>query len=292
MDIEPGPAIGHNQPPPDPERLVDPEALPAILAAQYLPLANRGEELEAQIAAYLAAYATPAPDGWPADKPFPTSIKITDDDHLNRTSDFLRALAAYAGGKSADSGEVHEARKRVTEPLVRSQKIAIGWFDSLRADIRSFMSLADAAQTAYLREQEAKRRAEAERQAAILRREAEEAAQRIREAATDAAAEAAMIDATAAEASADDAARMATARPADLVRSTSTYGTTTTIRSNWTFEVTDLMALARAVADGKLPAAFIAPNETVIRAAIKAKHAPLREAPGLRIYDDAKVARR
>jgi hypothetical protein len=75
----------------------------------------------------------------------------------------------------------------------------------------------------------------------------------------------------------------------------STIGSTTSASTVWAFEVTDMMKVCMAIVAGHVPVACIQPNESAIRAAIRAKP-PLRNRPdhdiGLRIYEDVQIRRR
>jgi hypothetical protein len=88
------------------------------------------------------------------------------------------------------------------------------------------------------------------------------------------------------------AAAAATTVPAqDLVRQRSQLGTTTSLQKTWEAEVTDMRALARAVADGTAPVTFLAANLSAINAAARQKVAPMRECPGV-VYHQVAAARR
>jgi hypothetical protein len=63
------------------------------------------------------------------------------------------------------------------------------------------------------------------------------------------------------------------------------------VRSNWTFEVTDPMALVRAVAAGTVPANAVIPCETYLRARAKADKNSVT-IPGVRFYDAGSVSSR
>ena len=57
----------------------------------------------------------------------------------------------------------------------------------------------------------------------------------------------------------------------------------------WTYEVQDLKALARAVADGSVPETYVQVSGGAIQAAIRSG---IREIPGLRIFQDGNVVSR
>lgn len=281
--------IGHNQPPAtiDPEKLVDLDGLPALLAANYGPLTARGAELQAGVDRWLVKFIAPRPADWPADKAWPVRYVIGSDAENSKTSEFLQMLAKYAGGKTAASGEVHEARRKITDNLNAAVDKTTGFFEAMRGSIRTAMRVMENAQLGYMTEKAEAARRERERIAEAARVEADRALAAARAAQTD--------DAIAEAVKAEDvvavAERAAEAPRVDLVRQTSTAGVTTTLRSNWKFRVVDIAALAKAVADGKAPAMFLAPNDSVINAAIKGTSG-MRACAGLEIYDDATVSRR
>jgi len=79
------------------------------------------------------------------------------------------------------------------------------------------------------------------------------------------------------------------------VKIQSTIGTTTSVGTVWAFEITDMLALCKAVADGLVPASVVQPNEGIIRTLVRSKP-PLRNKPGqdigIRIYEDIQIRRR
>ena len=186
---------------------------------------------------------------------------------------------------------------------------------------------AAAAREAQRKADEARRLAQEEAQRiAALQAEgaAAEEAQEIAQAETDQAAAAA----DAAQASSALIGSFATEPASALVRQQTATGTTVGLAGRWTFEVTDLPALCLAVGasaltkeefvnkvaaaslvgvaaarailqaaaqvltqGGSIPATFIATDDKNIRAAITARTAPLRQAPGLRIYQEQSARR-
>jgi hypothetical protein len=65
----------------------------------------------------------------------------------------------------------------------------------------------------------------------------------------------------------------------------------TTIRANWTFEVTDRMALCKAIAAGEVSIEAFTPSETYLRSRARADKDTCR-IPGVRVYDAGSVAHR
>lgn len=278
-----------NSPPPEarilPERLIDVDALPALLEANYGPLIARGQELDAGADRWIAQHTIPAPADWPAGKPWPLQVAIASDADNNRTADFLRQIATYAGGRSAASGEVDEARTKVKRAPFDACKVIDATFNSWRDPIRSKAAMMDNAQTAYLRKKADDERRERDRLAKIAADEAAAALEALKASDGD---DEAMAEAIRAEETAVQAERAAEAPRSELVRTTSAQGTTTGLRSNWTFKVVDMAALVKAVAEGKAPIDFLTTSDTVIRASIKAGR---RECGGLEIFNDERAAR-
>ena len=284
-----GRMIGHNRPPGDlmPEKLIDPDALPALFEANYPALIKRSEELAAGIARWKALHLVPKPDDWPEGKAWPARYQITGDDMNNRLSDFLRQIASFAGGKSAASGEVDEARSRVKKPILDSAKVTDAWFNNLRDDIRSDVVIMDRAQTDYLRDKQRKEQDRRDADAAAAIEEANRKAEQARAAGgTDAAVEEAVV----AEAKADAAVRAAEAPVTDQTRTRSAAGTTTSLVEKWTWKLVDIAELAKAVVAGKAPSMFLTTNDSVIGAAVRPKNG-LRECPGLVIEVESSARR-
>lgn len=226
--------------------------------------------------------------------------RIADDAELNKLSDWMVQLRDYAG----PDGEVDEARKKVVGPLYAAWKAANAWFANLTQPVMDAIGPArnaqvgtlQYAQTAFLvdkaRKEAAERQRLADEAAAEARRKAEEARRLAEQDAPQEAVEAVTEAALEAEVRAVEIATAAAAPPREMVRSHSGLGTTTTLRSEWDFELVDIKALCRAVADGKQPSTFVTVVPQAIRQAVRAKHAPLRECMGLRIFETHAASRR
>ena len=279
------PGAGHNLPPIDPEKLVDAESLPAILEANYGPLIRRSAEIEAACDRWMQMFLAPRPADWPEGKSWPEMHDLSDDQENTKTADFLRQIAAFAGGRTPSSGEVYDARRAVTDPLQRASKVASAWFDALRDRIREAAGKMDDAQTRYLLRKAKEAQREHERIAEVARVEAGVALKAAREAHGADDETAAAIQAAEA---AERAERSAAAPMTDLVRTTSAGGTTTTLRTVWKFRVTDIAALVKAAAEGKVAAEFLTVNEPMILASIRGGR---RECPGLEIYSESSASR-
>ena len=311
------PGAGHNNPPVTPENLIDVDALPALLAENYGLLVGRQGELQAAVERWKALHLIPRRDDWPEGKAWPTLYKITAEADSNRTSDFLRHIAAFAGGRTPSSGEVDEARQKVKRAPWDACKVIDAWFNDLRGSLRADMELIDKAQTLFLQEKQAAEHRERHRvseAAAEAARQAQAAAMAAKGADEETAA------AIIAEEQAAVAQRRAAAPPQDMVRSTSQGGTTTTLRSNWKWQLTsktDLLLSAagpavfmalldipeiagdpklqrkirdKLVSDNPVPLDWITTADSQITAALRSASGR-RQVPGLEIFDDARAAR-
>lgn len=280
---------GSNAPPVEllPEKLIDPEVLPELFEANYGPLMKRGEELAAGIGRWKERHLVPRPADWPADKGWPERYAISDEATNSRTSNFLRLIATYAGGRSAASGEVDEARAKCKKPVLDAGKVIDAWFGSLRDGIRKDVAVMDRAQQDYL---EGVRQREQERRDAEAATALEEANRLTEKARAAGGAEAIVQQAVQAEEKADAAIKAAEAPITELTRSRSSEGTTTSLVERWTWKLTDIGALVRAAAAGTVPTLFLTTNDSVIGAAVRPKGG-LRQCPGLAIEPETRVGR-
>lgn len=280
---------GGNAPPPDlvPEKLIDPDLLPDLFEKNYPLLVERSMELEAAIERWKRLHLVPKPADWPEGKAWPERFAIPDDADNGKTSNFVRLLTSFAGGKSAASGEVDEARQKVKAPVISAGKTIDGWFGSLRDSIRTDMLLMDRAQIEYL---QAKAREE-QRKRDELAAAALEEANRLAEAARAAeGADDAVEQAVVAEARADEAVKAAEQTPTEMTRQRTAEGTTTSLGGKWVWKVVSIMDLAKSVIAGKTPELYLTANEPIIGPAVRAKNG-LRECPGLLIEQEAKLNR-
>jgi hypothetical protein len=76
----------------------------------------------------------------------------------------------------------------------------------------------------------------------------------------------------------------AKATPADLSRVRGNMGTVGSLKTTWTWEVQDKMALLKAIVDGKESADLVITNDTVITALVRGKTGR-RTITGLRVYE-------
>ena len=289
--------IGDNNPPEpifdleaiDPERLVivPTDQLAALFDLQYKALVERHAELLAGASRWMDQH-----EG--GRKP------IVDDAENDATSDFMRQISGFAG----DTGEVETTRKKVKLCVYQAGLAIDAWFGNLRADIMALhgptknppMNSMQYLQTQYLvakaRKEAAERQRLADEAAAEAKRKAEEARKLAEQDAPEEAVEAVTEVALEAEVRAAEIAIDAAAPARDMVRSRSAMGTTTGLRTEWTAVVTDMMALCKAVAEGKAPVTFVTADLPTIQRAVRAKVAPVRECPGLEIKETFSASRR
>lgn len=282
-------AIGGNNPPSPllPEKLIDPEALPELFAANYGPLVQRGEELSAGLGRWKEKHLVPKPADWPEGKAWPARYAIPDDADNGRTSNFVRLLTGYAGGKSPASGEVDEARAKVKKPILDAGKVVDGWFGGLRDGIRADVLLMDRAQLEYMQKKLREEQDRRDQEAAAAIEEANRKAAAAREA--DGADEA-VAEAVAAEEVAETAIKRAEVPVADMTRTRTAEGTTTSLGGKWVAKVVDLMALVKAVATGSAPIEFLASDDSFITRSVQAKNGTISY-PGIEISREAKLNR-
>ena len=192
--------------------------------------------------------------------------EIADDATAGKVADFVKQIMDC--GKDAKAG--HKTEK---EPHLNAGRAVDGFFNAIIGKLDEVKRLIEARETKYRSAKAEKARCEAEKLAKLEREEAE----RLAAAATT---EQDLDTAMAHEAAANEAAAIAAAKPADLSRIRSEHGTVSGLRSNWTFEVKDFAAV---------PDQFKMLNEPAVRAMIRAG---TRDIPGLRVYEEQKIARR
>jgi hypothetical protein len=264
------PPIGHNNPPPDAPtlaELLDPAILTDQLKIDHADLLTRTNQLLDAAARYHDTQpngpATEDEAGKAADfvKQIKACAKIGTDMHAETKRPFLECGRVVDAVLKQDVADALSAAARRIE-----DKISI----FLRRKVEAARRLAH--------EEARRRELEAAALAAAAARETNE------QRAADLAARAVEV----ADAS-DAAAKRATASDTDLGRTRGVFGSVTSVRSNWTFEVEDIKALALAVVNGEVPPNYITTNDVVVRGVIKPKQG-LRKIPGLRIFDDARAS--
>lgn len=207
--------VGHNLPPPlDFEEILRPDLLRLQLEAQHGDLATRRDELLSATARFEAAYG---------------ELGIQDDETLGKASDFHRQLTAFAK-------KVEGTRETVKEPFNEAGKVVQAFFKASILDkIDGAARAVNAKRTAYLQQKEAQARAERLAAQRLAEEKARQAAEALERSATLETVEKAIET----QQIADDAAAAAKAKPAELARTTSDLGVTTSLRRTLAFKVID-----------------------------------------------------
>jgi len=146
--------------------------------------------------------------------------------------------------------------------------------------VLDFIGRVDRAQGAYMRAKAGRERAAAEAEAEQRRHAAQQAAMPRSPRRSDLFGDD-IIASLAADEAAQEATKRAAGPVADLVRSRSALGTTTTLKRAWVWRLRKggLMELATAVARGEAPLVFLTTNDAVIGAAVRGKDG-VRHVPG------------
>lgn len=194
---------------------------------------------------------------------------IEDDATAGKAADFVKLIGANV--KKAE-----DQRKAAKEPLLAAGKELDGAYKAVTDPLAALKARVEAKVGAYLRDKEAKARAVREAAERAAREEAERRAAAMQT-------EQDLAQAEAAEETAQAAAQAAAVKPAELARTRSEYGAVGTLRTEWTFEVTDAKALDLEALRSYLPADAI---EKAMRAAIRAG---VREIKGARIFETSKA---
>lgn len=191
--------------------------------------------------------------------------EATDEDTANKISEAVRQCTAFL--KSAEATRVEDK-----EPYLAGGRAVDGAFKTLTDPVAKTKQALERVRTAYdIRVEEAER----ER----LRKEAEEARKKAEKIAADANTAAGQERAAVAAQVAEEAQQAVKATSADLTRTRTDSGVTTSLRSEWRFEITEAK---------KVPKKYLVPSEALIKAAIKAATTKDGECPleiaGVRIY--------
>ena len=260
----------------DPTKLlvVDAEQIAPLLAVQYDALIKRMEELHQAACDWMNEHRDPATG----------KLLITADAVTNEASDLVQQLRSFA---AEGTGEADEARRKVTDPLYRGKQVADAWFRNLRDQAMVVILAITNAQNDWLN---AKRKAQIKERERAAQEAAAAAARALMEATakrTEEAADAALE----AEVAAFEASEAAATPTADLTRTRSVLGVTTSQAEVWTYRVTDIRELCMAVCNGEAPETFIQANDAAIKLAIKGPRGR-RNIPGVEVYPEYTVRRR
>lgn len=205
--------------------------------------------------------------------------EISDDDQAGKVGDLVRLITA-----AVQAAEL--ARKAEKEPHMAAARSVDGFFGSISEPLADLKTRVGRRLTAYLTAKAERERRAREDEARRLREEAEKqaAAAAQVEAAAPAAAAIVMEQAIATEAQAVQAARAATAKPAELSRTRGDVGSVASLKTRWIGEVSDRAALDVSALAPYIPAAAL---QTALNGAIKAG---VREVRGCRIFQEQTAA--
>lgn len=265
--------IGDNRPP-GPSLDWDAEAWADHLGRLFVAAAERKADLLASYGRFDTGYplAPPRADGEPV------GIDKWDDDIQGRAGDLKAKLSALLTNAEA----MHTIEKA---PILVAQRAVDGFLRHYRKDLDDAVKEINFRRTIYGRYIEARNRAKAEEEAA---QKAQEAAEAQRRAAATLEPEHLEQSAHATDA-AEEAAKLAAAKPAEHSRVYGPAGSVSSLRDNWQFIAaeSDIMELAKAVIRGDVPRTYLAFNEDRIKLAVKSEQ--VREIPGCVIRNEARV---
>lgn len=227
---------------------------------------------------------------------------------LNRTAEALvrranelvvhnQASADQAGTLMAELKHalkaVEASRRSWTDPLTglvdRFRKMFRPTEDSLSSAIRTAEAKIRSWQEMERRKREEEARRQREEAEAQARAQAEAARQAAQEMAQALPPEQAAQIVQQTEQAANTIVKQAEDAPLAQVGAPQIAGVQT--RMVWTFEVQDIKALCRAVADGQVPANFVEPASKIINASISGPNG-IREIPGLQVFQKPVLASR
>lgn len=250
--------IGHNSGDPAPLAVIDLDKLRAGLTDRYMGLAGKVEAHEAAQERFSKAN----PKG------------IDDEDTAGRIADWIKQITGL-------SSTLDDTRKAEKASVLEAGRTIDGFFGSMGERLAQIKAGGLKALTDYSVLKAERRRAElaaeAKRQAAEAERLAAQAEvqQSVTLEAEAVAAEQRSVDLQAAAASAP---------VAELSRTRGDFGSTSSVRTTWTYEIDDI---------SKVPTQYLMLNEPMVRAAIKTalklKGVPQITIPGLRIVSEQKA---
>lgn len=231
-------------------------------------LASDHETLRASVTAALdAARALPS--------------AVESDEDVARVSPIVKMLISL-------TGKAEDARVREKEPYLDGGRRVDAWFADIKKRLQTAKDILDRRNKAYL---DAKAKLERERREAAERAAREETERRLREAraAEEAgrpvAAEMALEEAASADTKANALSAAATASVKDLAR-VRAADTTTSLKTEWAFEIEDLGKVDLLAIRAFLPQSAI---EQALRGAVRAGY---RQIPGVRIFEVTKTTYR
>lgn len=200
------------------------------------------------------------------------AIKI--DDESGRASEFVTAARALEIRSEA-------VREKEKKPFLDAGREVDGFFKALATPLETKRLAIAKHVSVYLNE---KVRKEKEAQAKAEKIAREEADRKLAEAAATQGtvqSEAALSDAVTFSGYADEAAAVVAAKPSELARNTTASGVTTTLKTRWVFEITNLSLVPLEVLRAYIPQDAV---EKAIRDAVKYG---VRDLAGVRIFEQS-----
>lgn len=237
---------------------LEPAALQAWIDDKFGPRETRTNELLASYKRFLTA----------------TAAGIPDDAVAGKATDFARQL-------KAEVKEIDATRTDIKAPVLAAQRQIDGIGRKFSEPLVGAMTEVEKRVTVFLRAKEQEARRVAAEEAARKEAEAQALLDQAAEAASegDIEAEADIIEqATTVMAEAQAAEIVAEARPAELTRVRTQFGTTTALKDNWVYSVDDI---------SQVPAVYLLVNDAVVKASIRSG---ARSIPGLSIRNEPKAS--
>lgn len=201
------------------------------------------------------------------------SIEVASDEQYEEAGNVLSRIKTR-------SKELDEKRKAITKPIDDAKKRVMDLFRGPQDALAQAEKAVKARMVTYQREQE--------RKAQEAQREAERKAEQERQRAERLAAQ---HEEKGNEEKADQWRERAETTAPPVVHTEKPKARGVSTRKNWKCEVTDPMALCRAVAAGEVPARFIQANTTELSKYAKALQEDAK-VPGVRFYAEDVVAAR
>lgn len=243
--------IGHNLPP----QPLTPQEVHAYLDDAMAGLLRRRDDLTAAVELFLQRHPT------------------IEAEHVHEAAtDNMEMLRKLGIGKSSLA---EQRRVSAKAPFLAAERAVDAWFKAFCAGVQAAHARLHAPATAYAERLEAERRAAAKAEAERLAVKAAELARLAEQHAEPDVFDVAIKVAV----QADAAARLADARPAEHSRTTTVYGTGSSLREYWRHEVVD---------PGQVPRDCCEPSDSLLRAKVTADAKAAREAG---LSDDAIVAK-
>lgn len=260
--------------------LVDAKRLPAALKLNYQQLYDRKEALLNGIDDWIEDHLPPRDKRSPLDPK--VKPQVGDEQDLKDTTDFASQVKDFL------RDEVEATRKKVKGPIDKAGAEIQKFFVKDMADelSRALIPIVDAQGVALAQKLERERQR--------LREEAWEAAQladrlaiQARRATGVRQSESLLQKAMEVE---DEAARLERAAEgsvADLTRTRTDLQQVTGLKSNWKFDVVNLIELVMEIAAGRLPIEWVTIDEVYANGKIRPKDG-VRSVPGLHIHEEIK----